>query len=65
MNTTIIDLRTERRVRRGVRAGVVSSAAEMAGTCRVLAFDRGAARARRVTVRTPSSGLGRHVDTQR
>jgi hypothetical protein len=65
MNAPIIDLRTERLARRGAHAGAVSSAAGMAETCRVLAFDRRAARAPRATVRTPSTGLGRHADTQR
>jgi hypothetical protein len=65
MNATIIDLRTERLARRGAHAGAVSSAAEMAETCRVLVFDRRAARAPRAIVRTPSTGLGRHADTQR
>jgi hypothetical protein len=73
MNATIIDLRTERLARRGVRAGVVSSAAEMAGTCRVLVFDRRGARAphaQRAAVstpssRTPSMGPGRGADLTR
>ncbi|HEY2222100.1 hypothetical protein [Actinomycetospora sp.] len=65
MNATIIDLQTERLARRRVRAGAVSSAAEMAETCRVLLFHRRAARAPRVAVGNPSTGPGRRADLQR